>query len=589
MRNISSIPAVLGFILILTISPCFSVAEPNTPKEESKYLQAVREFADNVLKYSRDTYGPKHTPLFVDGLNVNGDGYEDFLVAGYNKQGTIAGIAQTQASENEAFAFPDLDSLPEHKGLPDPLIRADGSGVRTAVEWQAHRKYLKAMLAHYQYGHMPPNPKNVVVERISSKQISNGEVTESRINLLISHNCQEVLLRAVVFRPNELGRFPMIIKNDEFLVSASEIPEQFVRRIYEGRRETIDEFVRSEAVKRGYVYCKFIRTDLAPDERDNRRRGVFPLYPEYDWGTIAAWAWGYRVVLDAIAREDFIDMKRICATGHARGGKAALCAGVFDERIMITAPHVSGPGGTGSWRFFHPNQYPWALAAVSERLPHFWVPRLYSFVGYEHKTPFDAHFLKALIAPRVLLNTHARHDYSTNPYGTYLTHLAAYPVFELLGAKENYLVHWRDGGDHCQSKEDWVVLFDVCDETFFGKQTAHMFNDNPFPGHYEYETLSDLNVGGITALHHTVEKGYSVTKTLLDAGVALNPVDLEGNSPLHYAARSQETGEGIVELLISRGANVNTRNAKGQTPLDWAKQAKRNNIVELLKKHGAKE
>ncbi len=38
---------------------------------ESPYLQAVRTFADNVLKHGRDTYGPKHTPLFVDGLNVN--------------------------------------------------------------------------------------------------------------------------------------------------------------------------------------------------------------------------------------------------------------------------------------------------------------------------------------------------------------------------------------------------------------------------------------------------------------------------------------------------------------------------------------
>ncbi|MFC1781179.1 hypothetical protein ACFLZ8_02825 [Planctomycetota bacterium] len=38
---------------------------------ESPYLQAVREFADNVLKYGRDTYGPKQTPLFVDGVNVN--------------------------------------------------------------------------------------------------------------------------------------------------------------------------------------------------------------------------------------------------------------------------------------------------------------------------------------------------------------------------------------------------------------------------------------------------------------------------------------------------------------------------------------
>jgi pectate lyase len=41
------------------------------PNQSTKYLDAVREFADNVLKYGRDTYGPKQTPLFVDGLNVN--------------------------------------------------------------------------------------------------------------------------------------------------------------------------------------------------------------------------------------------------------------------------------------------------------------------------------------------------------------------------------------------------------------------------------------------------------------------------------------------------------------------------------------
>src|SRR4030042_3764798 len=41
------------------------------PNDSNRYLNAVREFADNVLKYGRDTYGPKHTPLFVDGLNVN--------------------------------------------------------------------------------------------------------------------------------------------------------------------------------------------------------------------------------------------------------------------------------------------------------------------------------------------------------------------------------------------------------------------------------------------------------------------------------------------------------------------------------------
>ena len=38
---------------------------------QDKYLSAVKTFADNVLKYGKDTYGPKHTPLFVDGLNIH--------------------------------------------------------------------------------------------------------------------------------------------------------------------------------------------------------------------------------------------------------------------------------------------------------------------------------------------------------------------------------------------------------------------------------------------------------------------------------------------------------------------------------------
>ena len=48
-----------------------SIAEETESSDPNKYLDAVREFADNVLKYDIDTYGPKRTPLFVDGLNVN--------------------------------------------------------------------------------------------------------------------------------------------------------------------------------------------------------------------------------------------------------------------------------------------------------------------------------------------------------------------------------------------------------------------------------------------------------------------------------------------------------------------------------------
>ena len=39
--------------------------------DDDRYLNAVREFADKVLECGRDVYGPKHTPLFVDGVNAD--------------------------------------------------------------------------------------------------------------------------------------------------------------------------------------------------------------------------------------------------------------------------------------------------------------------------------------------------------------------------------------------------------------------------------------------------------------------------------------------------------------------------------------
>jgi hypothetical protein len=48
---------------------CLSyAAEPRSDGE--RYIRAVRTFADSVLEHGRDTYGQRHTPLFVDGLQV---------------------------------------------------------------------------------------------------------------------------------------------------------------------------------------------------------------------------------------------------------------------------------------------------------------------------------------------------------------------------------------------------------------------------------------------------------------------------------------------------------------------------------------
>ena len=116
-------------IVLLTLLSCLVLCSVGTAKE-SKYLDAVRQFADNVLKYGRDTYGPKKTPLFVDGLNIhthepvkwiNPDG-EKWILSNFASQQTLLrtldGLSsitgdpkyRDAAKEAIAYAFKNLRS-----------------------------------------------------------------------------------------------------------------------------------------------------------------------------------------------------------------------------------------------------------------------------------------------------------------------------------------------------------------------------------------------------------------------------------------------------------------------------------------------
>ena len=84
------------------------------------------------------------------------------------------------------------------------------------------------------------------------------------------------------------------------------------------------------------------------------------------------------------------------------------------------------------------------------------------------------------MAPRALVNAHARQDYWANPYGTELTHRAAAVVFEWLGAGDRIGLHWREG-THAQNEEDWAALLDFADAYFFDKKTDRKFNAWTYP------------------------------------------------------------------------------------------------------------
>ena len=367
--------------------------------------------------------------------------------------------------------FPNVEDLPEQKGMPDPFLMPNGKRVQTAQDWDTQRETIKAMLEYYLYGSIPPLPRDVEFEKNSSQLIYDDKAVEAQYTLTIRRHGKRASCRFLVVRPVLKKRYPTIIKNDR--LSADELS---------GRGAPPESFDPGiEAVKRGYLLCRFHRTDLASDtQKDGRKGGVYPLYPEYNFAALAVWGWGHGVVLDALDQLGLVDMSRVVATGHSRGGKAALCAGIYDERVAITAPNSSGTGGTGSLRYFEAGQKPQLIGVHVAKNEHWFGPHHFQFVGKEDRLPFDAHFAKAVIAPRALVNCHARQDYWANPYGTELTHRAAAVVFDWLGVSDRIGLHWREGS-HAQGQEDWAALLDFSDRTFFGKQTYRRFDTRAYP------------------------------------------------------------------------------------------------------------
>lgn len=399
--------------------------------------------------------------------------------------------AQYKYNDKE-YQWKDMEEFRGKAGLPDPFLKPDGSRVKSLEEWPEQRKYIIAMLEHYQYGTMPPALENVDVKETLSEDLFNGIATRKLYTITITRNEETLYFHFGLIKPKENGPFPVIIKNDR------DVPDPLNHNKSKLQKGSlgIPKEALLEAIERDYIYCAYNREDLGSDIYGkfvaNRNNGVFPFYPDYDWGTIAAWAWGYQLIIDYFEKLGFIDTRKIVATGHSRGGKTAFAAGIFDERIAVTAPNSSGLGGTSSHLFDEltipgePNQPPQTISMHKASFPHWWTKEYYKLAGYETKVPFDAHFGKIAIAPRAFFNTHAYQDYHANPLGAWLTCAAAEKVYKWLDAENNIAMHLRTG-EHAQNIIDWFALLDFCDKYFYDKPPSskfinYDFNEvNPYP------------------------------------------------------------------------------------------------------------
>ncbi len=209
------------------------------------------------------------------------------------------------------------------------------------------------------------------------------------------------------------------------------------------------------ALSMGVALAYFDRQELAPDHavppRDTHLYAAAP----GKFGALAAWAWGYHRVTDALCASELIDAARIAVVGHSRGGKASLLAGATDTRIQLTGANGSGAGGAGCYRALGPGAE--SLEDLLQRFPYWFGPELVQYAGRVQAMPFDQHFLKAAVAPRWLYTTEALADYWANPDGSWLTHSAARQVYDRLGCSDRAGIHYRSGG-HAHTVTDWMAL-----------------------------------------------------------------------------------------------------------------------------------
>lgn len=343
--------------------------------------------------------------------------------------------------------------LPSRPQLPEVLEFLDGRRVTTQSDWAERREELKSLILTYEYGSMPP-ARPVELDATLSEGPAEGA---------------EGFTRALELRFG--GQ--LWAKVDLSLPAYAPWPAPVILRIGPGCPDL------ETTLDRGYAFCALHNQDLEPDKSGEQYEGpAQQAFPGYEWGCLAAWAWGASRVLDWLESVPEIDASKAVITGHSRTGKAALLAGALDERFAVVAPNGSGCGGAALYRVYGEGCETLEAITRPDRFKAWFKEDFGEFAGQEDRLPFDQHFLRALVAPRPVLATEALDDAWANLLGTQAAWEAAQPVFDWLGAPQANAVHFREGA-HAQLAEDFACLLDFADWHLKGAPWPQRLNNAP--------------------------------------------------------------------------------------------------------------
>ena len=348
--------------------------------------------------------------------------------------------------------------------LPDIFTMDNGERLTNPAEWEKRRAEIYKTAIELQYGTIPPAPEFLEVETLYVGKNSNSYkiITGTRAN--------PVSFRMQLYHPNLPAPYPVIVDGDMCFPY-----------------HTHTDYIKT-ALDKNIAWAFFDRTELAHDIRgEGRRQGqLYKTYPEYTFGALGAWAWGYSRCVDALLSLGIVDESAIIFSGHSRGGKTAMLAGALDTRATIVNPNETNAGSCSCYRIHMSALNEKGEEKKSETLADlysrfdFWLGEgMAQYTERENELPFDCHFLKAMIAPRTLFISEAVHDIWGNPIGSWQTTKAAEELFDFLGAKDQLFWYFRDGA-HAHALEDVQMLVNLIEHKLHGAPLSERFFRRPF-------------------------------------------------------------------------------------------------------------
>jgi (4-O-methyl)-D-glucuronate---lignin esterase len=400
------------------------------------------------------------------------------------------------------LAWADLATKGEEAAAPPVLDAFNGAGpVTTVDEWERLRApALREALEEFVYGHFPDSSSLTVISRTVLDEAAfdgAGRLLEYKLQGAArfgeSINETKPFYMDVIMPVGDKNA-PIILVQT-FCPRWDTIPHPAIYRP-EGAGEcsgggignsimtyVFGRYIATPPIEmileRGYGIATIFPGEFAPDRRDEGLAALAELSAgmapgEQRWGTIAAWAWGFSLMVDALEQDDEVSGRKYITWGHSRYGKSALLAAAFDDRIDGVIAHQSGTGGASLNR----RKKGESVRAITESYPHWFAERYGEYAGREEDLPVDQHQLLALIAPRPVLLGNARRDVWSDPNGAFRAAVGADPVYELYGSEgleqdrldqwrpEAALAFWIRPGTHGVVKEDWPAFLEFLDAHF---------------------------------------------------------------------------------------------------------------------------